>query len=98
MSHTKSRVPKTLQTLHLTAVVKQAKHAVLMTGTPIQGKSTIDYFSQVFVEWKEYAIVRDNSVVLPLLKPLKSSNDDFWVQLYHTILPCEAGVLSRLLP
>lgn len=43
----KVKGPKTQQTLHLTAVVKQAKYAVLMTGTPIQGKSTIDYFSQV---------------------------------------------------
>lgn len=45
----KVKSPKTQQTLHLTAVVKQAKHAVLMTGTPIQGRSTIDYFCQVLL-------------------------------------------------
>lgn len=38
--------PTTQITRYLTPIVQQAKHAVLMTGTPIKGKP-VDYYSQV---------------------------------------------------
>ena len=95
----KVKSPKAQQTLHLAAVVKQAEHAVLMTGTPIQGKSTIDYFSQVIYECSEGATLGDESVFMPLLSPsiLMSFATCLKFRRRYSSLPLEAhSIIHKL--